>query len=110
MVYPLALVESILKQPRIEARFFGPNLRANPTLEIHVYDRPLGSSAWHVGVQMADVRKARMDDLVRWRLPVAVVVVGDHQLEIQAPRAGLHPSALEVVVRVHGELLDEPIV
>ncbi len=77
---------------------------------MHVQERPLGGVARHVRVQVAHVREARLDDLIRWRLPVAVVVVGDQQLEIQPPRADLRAARLEVIVRDEGQPLDEPIV
>ena len=84
--HPRVPIEPVLQEPCFHAWFFAPGRPAGSELEVHVQERPPGGVARHLRVQVAHVREARVDDLVRWRLPVAVVVVGDLQLEIQGPR------------------------
>jgi hypothetical protein len=51
-----------------------------------------------------------MDDLIRRRLAVAVVVVGDGYFEVESPRAGLYSPGFKVIVGDQGQLLDEAVV
>jgi hypothetical protein len=108
-VYPPAIVQPALQEPRVETRLFDHFRRARPTLEMHINERPLCGIAWHVRVQVTHVCEVCMDGLIRRRLPVAVVVAGDGLFQVELPRAGLYSPGFKVIVGDQGQPLDEAI-
>ena len=66
--HPPAFVQPALQEPRIEARLFDTVRHASPTLEMYIYERPLGGVARHVRVQVTHVCEVCVDDLIRRRL------------------------------------------